>query len=451
MVQTSVKNSVSLSFLLEKRGGILLSADHNLYQMLGYKFDELKESKQPFSTLIHIDDKDIATALFSLEPQETVININFRLRHPNGKIICLLADYQKQYHEDSDTLKLQLHLIDPKSVLVPMEDQVLMSNFAVMMDTTDDYIYFKDRNHVFTGASQTLVNLTEPSKHWKDLLGKTDYDVFSEEYADAYYRLEKQVFSGEIKIAHEVQETINTDGNKGWVDNRKYPIEDADGNIVGLFGIARDITEHKLLEIALKQSEEHFRAIFSEAPLGIAVIDSSSGNIYDANPAYEHISGRPLEELKSVNWMDLFHQDDVKEDLYDLARINPDNVSALNKQKRYVQPDGTITWVSMTVAPMQGGGIGVSHYLCMVEDITEYKKTENQLKLATTVFQNTDQAITVTDKDNFIVAINPAFTELTGYSSAEVIGKKPQILQSGRYDKGFYNKMWESLNSQIHT
>jgi len=450
MEKTSVKNSVSLSFLLEKSGETLLSANHNLYQMLGYTFEELSDSKQPFSTLIHIDDKDIAKALFSLEPQETVININFRLRHSNGKIICLLADYQKQYQKDSDTLNLQLHLVDPKSVLVPMEDQVLMSNFAVMMDTTDDYIYFKDRNHVFTGASQTLVGLTEPSQHWKDLLGKTDYDVFSEEYADAYYRLEKQVFSGEIKVAHEVQETINTNGNKGWVDNRKYPIEDTDGNIVGLFGIARDITEHKLLEIALKQSEEHFKAIFSEAPLGIAVIDSSSGNIYDANPAYEHISGRSLEELKSISWMELFHQDDVKEDLYDLARINSDNVSALNKQKRYVQPDGTITWISMTVAPMQVGGIGESHYLCMVEDITEYKKTENQLKLATTVFQNTDQAITVTDKDNFIVAINPAFTELTGYSSAEVIGKNPRILQSGRYGKGFYNKMWESLNSTGH-
>jgi len=450
MTKSLVKETVSLAFFLDKNGETLLSADNNLYQMLGYTFDELKQSKQPFSTLIHIDDADITKALFSLEPQETVTSINFRLRHSNGKIICLLANYQKKYHQDSDTLSLQLQLIDPKSVLVPMEDQVLTSNFAVMMDTTDDYIYFKDRNHVFTGASQTLVSLTKPSQHWRDLLGKTDYDVFLEEYADAYYRLEKQVFSGEIKVAHEVQETIDTDGNRGWVDNRKYPIEDASGNVVGLFGIARDITEHKLLEIALKQSEEHFRTIFSEAPLGIAVIDSLSGKIYDANLAYERISGRTLAELKSITWMELFHPDDVKEDLCDLAHISSDNISGLNKQKRYVQSDGTITWVSMIVAPMQGDDKGTSRYLCMVEDITEYKKTENQLKLAATVFQNTDQAITVTDKDNFIVAINPAFTELTGYSSVEVIGKNPRLLQSGRYDKSYYKKMWESLNSTGH-
>lgn len=70
-----------------------------------------------------------------------------------------------------------------------------MANFVAMMENTDDFIYFKDRNHVFTGASQTLVALTHPAEHWTDLLGQTDYDVFPQAYADIYYRLEKQVFS----------------------------------------------------------------------------------------------------------------------------------------------------------------------------------------------------------------------------------------------------------------
>ena len=78
-----------------------------------------------------------------------------------------------------------------------------------MMENTNDYIYFKDRNHVFTGASQTLVSLTNPSEIWTDLLGKTDYDVFPEEYADHYYSLEKQVFSG-FSVAHQIQETLDT-------------------------------------------------------------------------------------------------------------------------------------------------------------------------------------------------------------------------------------------------
>ena len=118
----------------------------------------------------------------------------------------------------------------------------MMASVKAMMDNTDDFIFFKDRNHVFTGASQTLVALTPPVEHWAELIGKTDYDLFPEEYADAYYELEKQVFSG-VAVAHEVQGVLRKDGSKGWVDNRKYPIRDDAGAIIGLFGVARDISE----------------------------------------------------------------------------------------------------------------------------------------------------------------------------------------------------------------
>ncbi len=77
-------------------------------------------------------------------------------------------------------------------------------------------------------TSQTLVTLCQPAQHWTDLLGQTDYDLFPEEYADIYYRLEKQVFAG-VSVAQEIQEYLTTDGKQGWVDNRKYPIHDGTG------------------------------------------------------------------------------------------------------------------------------------------------------------------------------------------------------------------------------
>jgi hypothetical protein len=76
------------------------------------------------------------------------------------------------------------------------------------------------------------VSLCHPAERWTDLLGLTDYDVFPEAYADIYYRLEKQVFAG-IPVAQEIQEMLAKDGRRGWVDNRKYPIRNAQGDIVG--------------------------------------------------------------------------------------------------------------------------------------------------------------------------------------------------------------------------
>ncbi len=146
---------------------------------------------------------------------------------------------------------------------------------------TWDYIYFKNRHHVFVGASQTLVSVTHPTEHWTDLIGQTDYDVFEESYADKYYALEKKVFAG-FPVAHEVQPTLSNDGRAGWVDNRKYPIRDSNGQIIGLFGIARDITELKRTEAALIESEQFLRTILDEIPDPV-VIKDAAGNFLLCN------------------------------------------------------------------------------------------------------------------------------------------------------------------------
>ena len=84
-----------------------------------------------------------------------------------------------------------------------------------MMENTDDFIFFKDRHHVITGASQSTVAFCASAEHWTDLIGLTDYDIFPESLADIYYELEKQVFAG-VRVAHEIQETLTRDDRRGF-------------------------------------------------------------------------------------------------------------------------------------------------------------------------------------------------------------------------------------------
>jgi len=450
MPETSLTKSTSFHFLLLENDEKAIHIDASVYLLLGYKAKHFLNEKLRFTELIHSDDQDIAAELFSLKPQQTLKTINFRCKKANKNIICLHGRYQKLIDESSNTLTLQLQLTDAKELTQSVNDKVFLTNFTAMMENSDDYIYFKDRNHVFTGASQTLVALTSPSEHWTDLLGQTDYDVFPKKLADAYYRLEKQIFSEHVNVSHELQQTLDNKGTPGWVDNRKYPIKDKSGNVIGLFGIARDITASKLLERALEQSEKRYRTIFNDAPLGLAVIDSLTGNIYDVNPSYEKTVGRSKEELKTINWMKITHPDDQQEDSDKMSLMNSGKSNGFSMNKRYLQPDGTIVWINMTVAPLGVKDESTPHHLCMIEDITERKQTEAKLELAETVFQNTTQAITVTNADNVIVAVNPAFTHLTGYSSEDVVGKSPKILQSGRSTPSFYEYMWENINTNGH-
>ena len=197
----------------------------------------------------------------------------------------------------------------------------------------------------------------------------------------------------------------------------------------------------------LEKSEKKFKIIFEEAPLGVAVIDSYTGQIYDVNAAYSNISGRTFAELKEINWMAITHPDDVQEDLDNMARMNSGEIAGFTMYKRYIKSDGDIVWINMAVASMMVNDKAKPRHLCMIEDVTQRKGTEDQLKLASLVFEFTEQAISVTDKNNLIVAVNPAFTHLTGYSLSDVIGNDPSILKSDRYDKSFYNQMWKTIVS----
>lgn len=81
----------------------------------------------------------------------------------------------------------------------------------------------------------------------------------------------------------------------------------------------------------------------------------------------------------------------------------------------------------------------------MGSDITRWRQLGNQFRLTAQMFDSSMEAMVITDRDNRIVSVNPAFTTLTGYRREEAIGQDPRILQSGRHDAAFYQAMWQSI------
>ncbi|MBT3205803.1 MAG: EAL domain-containing protein [Gammaproteobacteria bacterium] len=98
-------------------------------------------------------------------------------------------------------------------------------------------------------------------------------------------------------------------------------------------------------------------------------------------------------------------------------------------------------WFMLRAVPLKikGGGALISH-----TNITDFKQIQRELNLAASAFQAAD-AITITDAKGNIQRVNSAFTEITGYTLQEVVGKNPRILQSGRHDADFYREMWKNI------
>ncbi|MCX7250804.1 MAG: response regulator, partial [Burkholderiales bacterium] len=265
-------NEAKISLLLRSHWSVL-SASAAILPLLGYAAADFISERLSLRELIHPDDSDLAEILFTTDSGRSSGAMNLRLRQAGGQIRCVKANYDRAPARDGGVM-LELLLQDAKSLPRTLDDASLTANFRAMMENTDDFIYFKDRNHVFTGASQTLVTICSPAEHWTDLLGQTDYDVFPQALADRYYYLEKQVFSG-LPVAHEVQPIMRKDGRAGWVDNRKYPIRNQDGQIVGLFGVARDITR----SVEAEQSEHKVQRalrLLSDCNFAMASSDSET-------------------------------------------------------------------------------------------------------------------------------------------------------------------------------
>ena len=111
---------------------------------------------------------------------------------------------------------------------------------------------------------------------------------------------------------------------------------------------------------------------------------------------------------------------------------------------------GALYTESATIAPLVDDQGQITHYLGIKQDITAAKEAEKALRLAASVVANTHEGVMVCDAAQRIIEVNPAFTRITGYSAAEVLGRKPSLLSSGRRSREQDPAMWQALNQHGH-
>lgn len=291
------------------------------------------------------------------------------------------------------------------------------------------------------------------SKRWKEMIGyaedeiKDDFEAFESrihpedqeqvlEEVQKYFENKTSVYMVEFRLQCK-------DGSYKWILARGMAVNrGVDGVPLRMIGTHADIDERKQAEEKLAESEARLSTIFNSEPECIKIVNAQ-GYLLEMNPAglalteadsLAQVVGKPVEDLIAPEHRQAFnmmHQRVIK----GKSEVLEFEVLGLKGGRR---------WLETHAVPMQEKN-GEFVHLAVSRDITERKQAEQQLRIAAIAFES-QEGMMVTDASNIILRVNHAFTVITGYSAEEAIGNTPNLLNSGRQDKAFYAKMWESIN-----
>jgi two-component system sensor histidine kinase/response regulator len=289
----------------------------------------------------------------------------------------------------------------------------------MLMDNIPDFIYFKDTKSRFTRANlSTALSLgfTNPG----EMVGKTDFDIFPPEQAHGFYALEQQVIQTGKPLIKQLEEYTDGKGQTRWNYSTKVPIKDKGGQIIGIVGIGRDVTDLVEAQRALRESEQRFRDMFENANDAIYTIDLA-GNFTSVNRAGETLTGYSREELLRLNVFQITVPE-RRDQIEPLMTRLIHGRGAISFETEISAKDGRKVLLEVNAVLMSGSG-GPSGVMGIVRDITERKQTEERLLYHASLLANIGDAVIATDERLILTAWNPAAEAIYGWKAEEVIGR----------------------------
>ncbi len=212
----------------------------------------------------------------------------------------------------------------------------------------------------------------------------------------------------------------------------------------------RLIAEKEAAELEKSKSEAFYRSLIDHTHVVAWEYLPDAGRFSYVSAQAEKLTGHSLEEWTSDGfWQARLHPEDyAKVSAFCSSRAHSQEEEGL--EFRLLKKDGSELWLRqlVSVVEMDSGSCCILRGFLI--DITESKQAMEKQRLAELVFDSIHEGIMITDAQNCIEVVNPAFTKITGYSFDDVKGQNPRILSSGLQDTGFYSALWRSLNKHGH-
>ena len=377
----TVLDSFPLAVFWKDRQSVLLGGNQYLANSCGLEspLDVVGKSTFDFSFTEEEARKYVEDDRFIIESGLSKIGIEETITLPNGEISWIetnkipLRDALGEviglvgtFQDISDRKKAETDLLESQRFL------------QLVLDTFPLFVFWKDRQSVYLGCNQNFAvgaGLNSPS----EIVGKTDYDMpWGESDAEKYRNDDQQVITSSSAKLNIIETQYQANGQIIWLETNKIPLRDLQGNVIGVLGTYQDITDRKLAEEALAESEAFNRQLVEEFPIGLASC-RLDGQLMSVNRAYAKLLGRTVEETMALTYWDITPSKYAEQEAEQLRLIQTEGRYG-PYEKEYIHKDGHLVPVLLSgLMILQNGEFLI---WSSVQDISDRKHSEAKLQLA---------------------------------------------------------------------
>ncbi len=374
--RTLVENMHEVLFHVDMDGNVTYISPV-IHRITGFLPSDI-EGKH-FSTLLEEESKDAAQMVFQNTLDGHNQHLESRIVHKKGiilfvKIVCQLI---KNEGKVSGISGIITDVSEQKIAEKNLEYEQHLLN--TLMKQSTDFIYFKDKEGKFIRVNDKTLSKHHLSS-FEEIIGKTDKDFFIDEYAKHASEDENTIMETGIAIENYEEMETSLDGTTTWVSTSKMPLTDLQGDIIGTFGISRDITELKEVSNQLVESEKRFKDLANLLPQ--TIFEMNDGGIFTFVNQHGLLKFNcSVEELKNgVSFMEYIVPEERDRALINYGkRIS--NRDITNSEYNVQLKDGTRFPVSVYASPIFNDN-KFSGMRGIIIDITERKQMFEQLENA---------------------------------------------------------------------
>ncbi|KGF73643.1 hypothetical protein DO97_15120 [Neosynechococcus sphagnicola sy1] len=362
----------------------------------------------------------------ALQDLEAEAYIGVPLVSSSGEVIGLISVISQQAIANAQLIQevLTIFAVRATSELERQQSEAMLRRYERIVSATPDCVSLLDRNYIYQVINQTYLTWSQKSYDQivghsvSDLLGQEFFETVSKPFLDRCLAGEpRQIVEAWLDYA---------DGQRRFVRATYTPYLEADGTISGVVVNVHELTDLKLAEAALRESEERFRQMATSIREVFWLADINFTEIFYISPMYEEVWGRSCASLykQPRSFLESIHPEDLPQVL---AVIQQQRLTGFSHEYRLLSPDGSVRWIGEQAFPVVDATGHPYRLVGVSQDISDRKAASAALEASKQQYQNlvenSPDIIERFDTQLRHLYVSPALTKITGIPTETFLGK----------------------------